>query len=353
MNKKSFILIFFIAGALLLAGLIVGRRLKEQKVNGKPPFEEVEETKAIGYLVRVKRGCVPSEGSILVDIVADRQFLPFLTTQRFQLIGIQLGEKDKTALERDPCVSKISTAAEARKNFGKLPSEIQEAVKEAMKKRLLVLSLIKKDIIDREQLLEILKKEKPELPPEIISHYQLYITPETLAVSQLSSGKIIHQLYEEAVSWVWVSDPTLNSTEEKWLEPEEFLTNTPTYPTNPVPGKIASDCSEQANALASLLRAGGVSAENVRVVLGDVDFEGVIGGHAWVQVFEDGVWVDLDPTSGPYWDDEKSRLVQSTGLSFDYFKFFPFPVLDTWVYYNDVYFYDFETKEGNAPALWH
>lgn len=113
-----------------------------------------------------------------------------------------------------------------------------------------------------------------------------------------------------------------------------------------------SDCSEQANTLTSLLRASGVPAEKVRVVLGNVRFGDQVGGHAWVQIFQDGVWVDLDPTSGPYWDDEKRQLVQGSGLAWDYFKFFPFPVIETWVYYNDKYFYDLETKQGNPPLTW-
>lgn len=340
MDKKTLVFIFIVV-TLLLVGLVVIRGIKKQ--NALKENMQIGETREQTYQVRLKRGCKPS---------LNKNFFILLTTLRFQVVAAKLTESEKAGLKKDPCVLKVSTAAEARENFEKLPPEVQEAVKEQIKKQFLAKSILKRDIIDREKLLEILKEERPELPKEIISHYQLYVTPESLAVSQLGSGKTIYQLYEESVSWVWVSDPTLNSTEEKWLEPEEFLANTPTYSTNPVPGKIVSDCSEQANALASLLRAGGVSAENVRVVLGDVDFEGVVGGHAWVQVFEDGVWVDLDPTSGPYWDDEKNQLVQSSGLSFDYFKFFPFPVLETWAYYNDLYFYDLEIKEGNAPAIW-
>ena len=86
-------------------------------------------------------------------------------------------------------------------------------------------------------------------------------------------------------------------------------------------GRVASDCEEQANTLASILRARGVKAEDVRVVLGKVNFEGSIGGHAWVEVFEDGMWIPLEATSGDYWDDE--RVVESEGLPFCLFQILP------------------------------
>jgi len=50
----------------------------------------------------------------------------------------------------------------------------------------------------------------------------------------------------------------------------------PEYETKPVRGRVASDYEEQANTLASILRARGVKAEDVRVVLGKVNFEGSI-----------------------------------------------------------------------------
>ena len=102
----------------------------------------------------------------------------------------------------------------------------------------------------------------------------------------------------------------------------------------------------------SHLRAEGTSAEDVRVVLGLVDFDGSIGGHAWVEVYDEGVWIPLEATSGSYYDDEKRQVVESGGLPFTYFKFFPYPVVDKWVYYNDQFFYEIETREGNYPTSW-
>lgn len=336
MNKKTLIIILVIVGVLLLIGLFIRRRRFKEEIPG-------EETAVTNYLVRLKKGCTPR---------LTEDFQELIVTPRFRFITVELTEQEKRVLQRDACVLKISTPAEARENFEKLPPEVQEAVKEKIKKYFLAKSLLKRDLVERKKLLEILRREQPELPEEITSYYQLYITPESPVVSQLASGKTPQELYQEAVSWIWVDEQTLNRQEEKWLKPEEFLKGTPSYPTNPLPGKTVSDCSEQANTLVSLMRASGVPAEQVRVVLGKVKFEEQIGGHSWVQIFKDGVWVDLDPTSGPYWDEEKQILVPAEGLPWYYFKFFPFPVIETWVYYNDVYFYDLETREGNKPVSW-
>jgi len=64
------------------------------------------------------------------------------------------------------------------------------------------------------------------------------------------------------------------------------------------------------------------------------------------------MWIPLEATSGDYWDDERGMLVESEGLPFAYFKFFPYPVIERWVYYNDKYFFDLRTKEGNPPDSW-
>jgi len=135
--------------------------------------------------------------------------------------------------------------------------------------------------------------------------YQDYVTPFDSAVRHLSdgvNGKIA--AYRAAVGWVWVSDATLNGVDEKWLVPHVFLVDTPNYDTNPAKPREASDCEEQANTLVSLLRAEGVEAEDVRVVLGLVNFGGDEGGHAWVEVYENDKWLALEATSGPYYDDD-------------------------------------------------
>lgn len=155
-----------------------------------------------------------------------------------------------------------------------------------------------------------------------------------------------------AAGWVYVSDRTLNNSVEKWLTPHEFLTETPWYPTNPLKGKAVSDCEEHANTLVSLLRASGVSAEDVRVVLGRDASSRQNRGHVWVELFINGKWLDLDASSGSYWSDETERLVNQPALPFDYYQSHSFPPLIVEAYYNDVYYYEPGGPSTNAPDLW-
>lgn len=183
--------------------------------------------------------------------------------------------------------------------------------------------------------------------------YQDYVTPSNSAVKQLSDdvdGRM--EAYNVAVGWVWVSDPTLNKISEKWLIPHTFLADTPYYPTNPAKPREASDCEEQANTLVSLLRAEGVEAENVRVVLGIVNIEGTEGGHAWVEVYEDNRWLALESTTGPFYDDDSLRLVERRGLPYSYYKTHRYPGVEIWFYYNDIYYVDFIHNKQNAPSHW-
>jgi len=169
------------------------------------------------------------------------------------------------------------------------------------------------------------------------SPYQQFVTPDDPAVQALAQQcSTIEDAYEIALQWIWISDNDLFDQQEIWLHPGTFLTETPTYENSPVYGQIASDCSEQANTLVSFFRAMGVPAENVRVALGEVNFNGEAGGHAWVEVLtEDGKWLPLDPTSGPYYDKE---LVNRQGLDYTYWMYHEYPITERWVYYNDVYY---------------
>jgi hypothetical protein len=183
--------------------------------------------------------------------------------------------------------------------------------------------------------------------------YQDYVTPFDSAVRHLSdgvNGKIA--AYRAAVGWVWVSDDTLNGVDEKWLVPHVFLVDTPSYDTNPAKPREASDCEEQANTLVSLLRAEGVEAEDVRVVLGLVNFGGDEGGHAWVEVYENDKWLALEATSGPYYDDDSQRLVERRGMPYNYYETHSYPSVDIWFYYNDVYYIDSVHNEKEAPDHW-
>lgn len=192
------------------------------------------------------------------------------------------------------------------------------------------------------------------LTDEQISNFQTYVTPTAQAVTTLAAGKTYEQIYTEAVSWTWVEDGIINGVSEKWLYPEVFLTQTPTFATNPVPGRIASDCESQAYTLVSALRAAGMPADQVRVVTGLVNFGGATGGHAWVEVYDTELagWFALEATSGNFYDSSTGEFISSNGLDYDYFKTYRYPSIQIWNYFNDAYFYDLALQEGNAPEIW-
>lgn len=187
-----------------------------------------------------------------------------------------------------------------------------------------------------------------------VSYYQAFVTPGDSAVQTLASGKQHQAIYQEAISWVWVPDIILHNQEERWLTPNFFLTKTPGMPTNPVSGKIASDCESQAYTLVSALRASGVSAEEVRVVTGKVNFGNTTGGHAWVELYDKNSqsWFQLEATSGNYYDTETNKLILSSGLPFEYFKTYQYPSVQIWTYFNDKYFWDNNRHQGTAPDSW-
>lgn len=217
----------------------------------------------------------------------------------------------------------------------------------------ILLRQLKPDLLSEQDLQDKLRAAHPTLDPDKESRYQIYITPNDNAVTGLAALlNGIEECYQAAVKWTWVSDSTLHATSEKWLMPHEFLIDTPGYDSNPVKPEVASDCEEQANTLVSLLRAEGVSAQNVRVVLGLVDFGGETGGHAWVEIKDNGKWLPLEATSGPYWDDNNNKLVSRNGHPFNYYSRHNYPDIEVWAYYNDVYYLDPRDNTGNAPFSW-
>jgi len=189
-------------------------------------------------------------------------------------------------------------------------------------------------------------------------HFQMYVTPDNETVFEYLEDNDLedkYDIYEAALSWVWVSDSLLNGEDEAWLYPAEFLSETSDYSSNPLSGTVVSDCEEQANTLASLLIASGEYNESsVRVALGYVNFDGVTGGHAWVEVYEDGEWFPLDATMGPYYDEEEDEVVAGDEYNGDYYQFTTesYPVVQLWYYYNDEYFVDVMAQTGDAPDNW-
>jgi hypothetical protein len=184
--------------------------------------------------------------------------------------------------------------------------------------------------------------------------WQQYITPNDPVIIVLADKiRKPKDAYQIATQWTYITDEKLNHVVDKWLTPHEFLTNTPHYLNNPLQGEIVSDCEEKANTLVSLMRAKGIQPEEVRVVLGEVTFNDIITGHAWVELLIDDHWLDLDPCWGPYWDGKTGDPVCRKGVPFDYYATHTYPVGQVWTYYNDIYYLDVRDDSGDAPVSWH
>lgn len=157
----------------------------------------------------------------------------------------------------------------------------------------------------------------------------------------------IEEAYEEASSIVYMTDIDLWGTTEKWVSPNVVYDTTPSLETNIVKTPV-SDCEEHAITFVAMARQLGIPAEEVRVSTGYVEINGEKFGHAWVQLYEDGVWMNVEPTSGNYVEDGK--LYTSEPLGLYYFEDKTYPVIETWSYFNDEYYIDDDTK--NAPTNW-
>ncbi len=197
------------------------------------------------------------------------------------------------------------------------------------------------------------KKKEIEVSRGIKLHIQSYVSPRDGAVKSLAENiTSIEEAYGTALGWVYVSEQRLNQEIDKWLTPHQFLVDTVDYSANPIPGEVVSDCEEQAYTLVSLVRAIGINPHNVRVAIGEVDLGDSIEGHAWVEVLVDDEWLVLEPTSGTYWDDVTEKLINRKGVSFNYYESRCYPVIQVWIYYNDIYYFNFNSKSGNAPSSW-
>ena len=235
-----------------------------------------------------------------------------------------------------------------------LTVQLEKPPRQLLRELKLNRTIIKKDVVSEDEVKKEIIERVPEIPQGKQSRYQAFITPDNADIVSLAGSLPENPvaIYGESVTWTWVSEETLNGVAEKWLKPNEFISGTPTYPNNPLPGEIVSDCSEQANTLVSLMRAKEVPAENIRAVLGLVNFSGETGGHVWVEYWNGQRWIALDATSGPYWDDAAGKKVDSRGIAFNYFAAHEYPSLEIWGYYNDVYYYDPRSGEGNPPQKW-
>jgi hypothetical protein len=278
----------------------------------------------------------------------------FIENTNFSIIGTQVTQSQLEELNENECVIRTAHPKQIRSILSEIQGDLDLDRDDRIQQAELRRMIDRKDIVDKDQLKDQLENIHPNetWPGGVIAPYQLYVTPENQAVLDLVDQLVgIEAIYEEAFSWVWISEEQLNGVEELWLYPEEFLTNTPYYQTNPT-GMIASDCEDQANALVSLLVADGYDPRYVRVTLGIVNFDGQIGGHAWVEIYENGNWFALDPTMGPYYDENTNTLIQAEETPYTYFKYHSYPAEEIWYYYNNEYFLDLTTMKGNAPPSW-
>jgi len=270
------------------------------------------------------------------DFATERELI---STEKYKFYVVKSSDLSELTLK-----SSVVKICEAKQTLlEKFVDYSKEVLSAESKEKIRELKLKKttEDCLELPQLKVYMQEDGWDALPGQTSAYQQFVTPDEEEIQDLSNGKTVQGVYEMAVGWTWVSDSVLfNGKREKWLLPVEFLTNTPGYSTNPSSGNVVSDCSEQANTLVSLLRASGVAAEDVRVVLGKVDFDGSIGGHAWVEIKENGRWMVIDATCGPYYDEESDELVSRGGVNYGYWKYHTYPEVEVWCYYNDVYFTD-------------
>jgi len=277
-----------------------------------------------------------------------------IENEEFIIIGTDGTSTDFKELESNSCVLEIAKGNNIKTMVSELKKDLNSARDEQIKQLKLDRTVIQRDVIDREDLQELLEQENPERdwPGGIISPYQIYITPDADAVQDLANElNGIEEIYAESLDWVWMSDEMLLGEVEKWLSPQDFLTTTAGLSTNPL-GLTASDCEEQANTLVSVLIADGYDPENIRVVLGTVNFDGTVGGHAWVQVYEGGRWFDVEATAGNYYDESGYIEVDSSSIPYYYFKYHEYPSVEIWMYYNNEYFWNELTDKGNSPPHW-
>jgi hypothetical protein len=277
----------------------------------------------------------------------------------YVFVGTRATRKEIQQLNQHDCVVRTMKISELEQVLDDVQNDLDSERDDEFQKTQITRTLEKKDVTDKDELRQYLTEkqelEQRETTTEIQSEYQLYVTPDADAVKDLADElESIQEIYDEALSWVWVSEEYLNGEQEYWFTPEEFLVETPDMKTNPSHGTPVSDCSEQANTLASLLLAYGLNDDNVRVVLGKVNFNGQIGGHAWVEMYENGRWIPLEATAGAYYYEETDTVSEAMPLSYTYFTHHTFPAITIWYYYNNVYFMDNTGQEptGTYPDHW-
>lgn len=179
---------------------------------------------------------------------------------------------------------------------------------------------------------------------ETISPYLFYF----LDTSSMPTTDTIQDAYDESSSIIYLSDKTLWGVNEKWITPNAVYDETPSTTTNPTQN-VVSDCEEHAITFVAMARQQNVPAENVRVATGYVEIGNEKFGHAWAQIkLSDGTWMNVEPTSGSYI--ENNELIEHDALGLYYYKDKTYPVVEIWGYFNDKYYTD--STGMLAPEDW-
>lgn len=174
--------------------------------------------------------------------------------------------------------------------------------------------------------------------------FSFYFTSE----GNLPTTSTPEEAFEIASDIVYIHDIDLWGTNEKWIPVDEVFTITPTLATNPT-GFTVSDCEEHAMTFVALCREQGVPSTHVRVVTGLVEINDEKFGHAWAQIInEDGLWQNIEATSGNYIED--GVMIPATSIPYDYYEHRDYPAVEIWSCFNDEYYVD--DDGGNAPADW-
>ena len=155
----------------------------------------------------------------------------------------------------------------------------------------IAMSLVVLLLVASSVFLFLRKLAEPEYKYELVlpENPQRFIQPENSKVQEVAGrlGSVEECYYWVAANVFYVPDYSLGSS-DYWLYPSQAIE------------RGRGDCEDFAILLCSLIRAKGVSSEDVRVVAGLVPSNGDIVGHAWVELKYQGKWLALEcATRGP------------------------------------------------------
>ncbi|KKP37529.1 MAG: hypothetical protein UR28_C0029G0011 [Candidatus Peregrinibacteria bacterium GW2011_GWF2_33_10] len=374
---KNFFLSIFLCLLVLNLSACGDQKPAETVKNTKPQLELLKNNKSPlkdKLIGRIKDSDIPlpmgfelkksSDCAAERVLTSDSQITLQASSDSFIFVIAKMPYKKGEALQDNSCVLKLVKPIEFKSEIANLKIDFASDRIKKFAQSNIGKAILAKDVSDKIFLNEMLKKRMQEREDqgeqfEVLSPYQLYVTPESQDLQKIVAGL---NSYQDILDFVlqkvaWIADKEsggkVASESDYWFTPEELLTITPVL--NPGPQVIKSDCSEQANFLVSALIVKGYSPDNMRVVLAEVDFgEGQKGGHAFGEYYDESnqVWVPIDGTMGEYIENGVMKQGIDT-IVFDYFLTHEYKVDQLWYAYNNKYFLDFEGKEeSNAPANW-